>query len=122
MPRHRKYTVHLSDEDVQRLKKLVRDVKTPQAIRCRCQILLLLDLAHGQTYDYEECATVTGSCIATVSNTNKNVLHRWIGEVACLGKKGQFGQCQTQGLMGVQKQRSLRLPADLFRTAIADGH
>ena len=71
MPRHRKYTVHLSDEDVQRLKKLIRNVKTPQTIRCRCQILLLLDLAHGQTYDYEECATVTGSCIATVSNTVK---------------------------------------------------
>jgi transposase len=33
--------------------------------------LLLLDLAHGQTYDYEECATVTGSCVATVSNTVK---------------------------------------------------
>ena len=71
MPRRRKYTVQLSDEDVQRLKKIIRNVKTPQTIRCRCQILLLLDLAHGQTYDYEECATVTGSCIATVSNTVK---------------------------------------------------
>ena len=71
MPRRRKYTVQLSNEDVQRLKKIIRNVKTPQTIRCRCQILLLLDLAHGQTYNYEECATVTGSCIATVSNTVK---------------------------------------------------
>ena len=71
MPRHRKYTVHISDEDVHRLKKLVRCIKTPQTIWCHCQILLLLDLAHGQKYDYEECATVTVSCIATVSNTVK---------------------------------------------------
>ena len=71
MPRRRKYTVQLSNEDVQRLKKIIRNVKTPQTIRCRCQILLLLDLAHGQTYNYEECATVTGTCIATVSNTVK---------------------------------------------------
>lgn len=26
---------------------------------------------HGQTYDYEACASVTGSCVATVSNTVK---------------------------------------------------
>lgn len=46
-------------------------MKTSQTIRCRCPILLLLDLAHGQTYDYEECATVAGSCVATVSNMVK---------------------------------------------------
>ena len=71
MPRQRKYVVRLTDEDVQRLKKIIRNVKTSQTIRCRCQILLLLDLAHGQTCDYKECATVTGTCIATVSNTVK---------------------------------------------------
>ena len=72
MARHRKYVVKLSDEEVQRLKKIIRNVKTSQTIRSRCQILLLLDMAHGQTYNYEECATVTGTCIATVSNTVKN--------------------------------------------------
>lgn len=71
MARHRKYVVKLSDEEVQRLKKIIRNVKTSQTIRSRCQILLLLDMAHGQTYEYEECATVTGTCIATVSNTVK---------------------------------------------------
>lgn len=71
MARRRKYVVQLTDEDVQRLKKIIRNVKTPQTIRCRCQILLLLDLAHGQTSDYKECASVTGTCIATVSNTVK---------------------------------------------------
>lgn len=71
MPRRRKYAVYLTDEDVQRLKKIIRNGKTPQTIKCRCQILLLLDLAHGQTYNYKECATMTGSCVATVSNTVK---------------------------------------------------
>ena len=50
MARHRKYVVKLSDEEVQRLKKIIRNVKTSQTIRSRCQILLLLDMAHGQTY------------------------------------------------------------------------
>ena len=71
MARHRKYVVKLSDEEVQRLKKIIRNVKTSQTIRSRCQILLLLDMAHSQTYGYEECATVTGTCVATVSNTVK---------------------------------------------------
>ena len=71
MARRRKYVVELTDGDVQRLKKMIRNVKTPQTIRCRCQILLLLDLAHGQTCDYKECAIVTGTCVATVSNTVK---------------------------------------------------
>ena len=56
MARHRKYVVKLSDEEVQRLKKIIRNVKTSQTIRSRCQILLLLDMAHG---------------LATVSNTVK---------------------------------------------------
>ena len=46
MARHRKYVVKLSDEEVQRLKKIIRNVKTSQTIRSRCQILLLLDMAH----------------------------------------------------------------------------
>lgn len=71
MARPRKYTVNLTDEDVRRLKKIIRNTKTSQTIRCRCQILLLLDLSHGQKYEYEEIAAVTGSCITTVSNTVK---------------------------------------------------
>ena len=76
MARHRKYVVKLSDEEVQRLKKIIRNVKTSQTIRSRCQILLLLDMAHGQTYNYEECATVTGTCIATVSNLSSILIHK----------------------------------------------
>jgi len=71
MARPRKYTVRLTDDEVRQLKKVIRNTKTPQTIRCRCQILLLLDLSHGQSYEYEEIATVTGSCIATISNTVK---------------------------------------------------
>ena len=84
MPRRRKYTVHLSDEDVQRLKEIIRNGKTPPTIRCRCQILLLLDLAHGQTYGYKECADVTGSCIATVSNTVKTYCTNGLEKVLVL--------------------------------------
>lgn len=52
-------------------KKLIHHIKLSPTIRCRCPILPLIDLAYGQTCDYEECATVTGSCVATVSNTVK---------------------------------------------------
>ena len=102
MARHRKYVVKLSDEEVQRLKKIIRNVKTSQTIRSRCQILLLLDMAHGQTYNYEECATVTGTCVATVSNTVKKycteglekllILDRSINLLWCIS----FQTCQPK--------------------------
>ena len=38
-------------------------------MKCRCQILLDLDEAHGKDFTHEQAAKSTGVCIATVTNT-----------------------------------------------------
>ena len=117
MPRRRKYTVQLSDEDVQRLKKIIRNVKTPQTIRCRCQILLLLDLAHGQTYDHEECATVTGSCIATVSNTVKTYCTEGLEKLLVLNRNVNSDNARRK-VDGRAEAKIIEIACD----SVPDGH
>ena len=69
MPRPKKYTIALSDSECQELKKLIRNKKTSRTIKCRCQIILDLDEAHGKVPTYEQCAKMNGVCPATISNT-----------------------------------------------------
>ena len=69
MPRPKKYKIVLSDQECQDLKKLIHNKKTSRTIRCRCQIILDLDEAHGKVPTYEQCARMNGVCPATISNT-----------------------------------------------------
>ena len=69
MARKKKYNVTLSDEDVKELKSLIRKSSTSRTVKCRCQILLDLDDAHGKAFTHEQTAKSTGVCIATVTNT-----------------------------------------------------
>lgn len=68
MARKKKYNVTLSDDDVKKLKAIIRKDSSPKTVKCRCQILLDLDDAHGKPYTHEQAAKSNGVCIATVSN------------------------------------------------------
>ena len=68
MARPKKYIVSLSDDEVKRLKAIIKKKKTSRTLRCRCQILLDLDIAHGKTLTYEQCQKTNGVCKTTVSN------------------------------------------------------
>ena len=69
MARKKKYNVTLTDAEVEQLKALTRKGNTSRTVRCRCQILLDLDDAHGKAFTYEQTAKSTGVCMATVTNT-----------------------------------------------------
>ena len=69
MARKKKYNVILSDDDVKKLKAMIRKDSSPKTVKCRCQILLDLDDAHGKPYTHEQAAKSNGVCIATVTNT-----------------------------------------------------
>ncbi len=69
MARKKKYNVTLTDAEVERLKALIRKGNTSRTVKCRCQILLDIDDAHGKAFTYEQTAKSTGVCIATVTNT-----------------------------------------------------
>ena len=58
MPRERKYRVKLSDEQVKRLKAVMRNKATTLTVRNRCQILLDMDEAHGKQYLEEQAKVV----------------------------------------------------------------
>lgn len=69
MARPKKYIVRLTDDDVRRLKSLIRKKDTSRTIRCRCQIILDMDELHGGSVSHEQCAKSNGVCTATITNT-----------------------------------------------------
>ncbi len=71
MGRNKKYVISLTDDEVRRLKSVLRKKTTTRTLKCRCQILLDLDEAHGKQLTQEQCAKVNGVCRATVYNVIK---------------------------------------------------
>lgn len=71
MARPKKYNVSLADDEVKELKSIIRKKGTTRTVRCRCQILLDLDEAHGKLLTYEQTAKSNGVCISTVQNAAK---------------------------------------------------
>lgn len=47
MARPKKYIIKLTEDEFKELKSTIRKEKTSKTIRCRCQIILDLDEAHG---------------------------------------------------------------------------
>ena len=50
MGRNKKYVISLTDAEVRKLKSVKRKKTTTNTIKCRCQILLDLDEAHGKPF------------------------------------------------------------------------
>ena len=81
MARSKKYHINLTDKEFKQLKSLLRKSSTSRTVRCRCQILLDMDEAHGKLYTHEQCAKSNGVCIATVSNTIRHYIEEGIDSV-----------------------------------------
>ncbi len=71
MARPKKYQINLTDEEIKKLKSVIRKKETSKTVRSRCQILIDLDEAHGKVLTYEQCARSNGVCTATITNTVK---------------------------------------------------
>jgi hypothetical protein len=69
MARPKKYKIKLTDVELKKLKSVIRNKNTSKTIRCRCQILIDLDEAHGKILTHEQSAKSNGVCEATVANT-----------------------------------------------------
>lgn len=81
MARNKKYHINLTDKEFKQLKSLLRKSSTSRTVRCRCQILLDMDEAHGKLYTHEQCAKSNSVCIATVSNTIRHYIEEGIDSV-----------------------------------------
>lgn len=81
MTRLKKYNIHLSEEEREKLKAVIRKKLTSKTIRVRCQIILDLDDAHGKVLTHEQSAKSNGACIATVTNTVRKYIKGGIDAV-----------------------------------------
>jgi transposase len=71
MARPKKYTISLTDNELKKLKSVMRKKQTSKTLRSRCQIIIDLDEAHGKVLTHEQSAKTNCVCMATVTNTVK---------------------------------------------------
>lgn len=81
MARPKTYIIKLTENEVSELKSIIRNKKTSKTIRCRCQIILDLDEAHGKALTHEQSAKSNGVCVATVTNTVTKYINGGISAV-----------------------------------------
>ena len=84
MARPKTYHINLTEEEIKRLKSVIRKEGTSKTVRIRCQILIDLDEAHGKVLTYEQCARSNGVCTATIGNTVKLYTNGGIDAVVTL--------------------------------------
>lgn len=84
MARPKKYTINLSDEDLKKLKSIIKNKNTSRTVRCRCQVLIDLDEAHGKVLTHEQSAKSNGVCMSTISNIVKDYCNGGIDKVTTL--------------------------------------
>ena len=66
MARPKIYKIELTDYELKNLKSIIRKTKTSKTIRCRCQIIIDLDEAHGKVLTHEQAAKSNGVCLSAV--------------------------------------------------------
>lgn len=86
MGRNKKYVISLTDDEVRKLKSTLRKKTTTRTIKCRCQILLDLDEAHGKPSTQQQCVKSIGVCFATVHNVSKYYVDGGIENVLSVGR------------------------------------
>lgn len=72
MARPKKNHVQLSDSDVKRLKRTLKQKDTNQTAANRCRILLALDENHPPILSYAQCVDSYGVSKATISSVVKS--------------------------------------------------
>lgn len=81
MARPKKYVINLTEDEFKELKSTIRKKITSRTIRCRCQIIIDLDEAHGKVLTHEQSAKSNGVCLATVANTVAKYMNGGVGAV-----------------------------------------
>lgn len=80
------HVISLIDDELKALKSVIRKKSTTRTIKCRCQILICLDEAHGKQYTQEQCARSIGVCMATVYNVIKYYINGGIENALSVGR------------------------------------
>ncbi len=81
MARPKKYSIRLTENELKKLKSVIRKKETSKTIRSRCQLILDLDEAHGKILTHEQSTRSNGVCMAAVTNTVTKYIHGGIDAV-----------------------------------------
>lgn len=69
--RKKKYSVILTEDEIKKIKTIIRKKNTSKTVRTRCQIILDLDEAHGKQYTHEQISKINCTAMSTIHNTVK---------------------------------------------------
>ncbi len=86
MARPRKYNISLTDDELNKLKSVMRKKQTTKTVRNRCQIIIDLDTAHGKVLTHEQSAKTNCVCMATITNTVKLYSEKGIEGIITLNR------------------------------------
>jgi len=84
MSRIRKYIINLTDEELIKLKSIIKNKKSSKTLIRRCQVLIDLDEGHGKYMTNVQSAKSNGICLATVSNIVKDYVDGGVNNVITL--------------------------------------
>ena len=121
MGRNKKYVISLTDDEVRRLKSVLRKKTTTRTIKCRCQILLDLDEAHGKPSTHQQCVKSIGVCFATVHNVIKYYIDGGVEKEFYPSIEVSIRIMPVGKSMVARKQNSLKWPAAQSKKAVPDG-
>lgn len=86
MARPKTYHILLTDDELKKLKSVMRKKQTPKTIRNRCQIIIDLDEAHGKVLTHEQSAKTNCVCMSTVTNTVRLFSEKGIDGIISLNR------------------------------------
>ncbi|MDR1157787.1 MAG: helix-turn-helix domain-containing protein [Oscillospiraceae bacterium] len=96
MGRPKKYSITLSEEELQLLKSIIRKEGTSRTIRRRCQVLIDIDEAHGKVLTHEQSARSNGICMVTVGKTVKEYCEGGLDKVLTYNRNSNSDQARRK--------------------------
>jgi transposase len=81
-----KSIINLSDEEIAKLKKVIRNKTTSKTVLRRCQVLMDLDEGHRKAMTHAQAAKANAVSIATVTNIVKDYTDGGLGNTTSLSR------------------------------------
>lgn len=90
MARPKSYKISLTDAEFKMLKFVMYKKKTIKTVWSRCQIIIVLDEAHGKILTHEQSTKTNCVCMFTVTNTVKLYSEKGIEGITSLNCNVNF--------------------------------
>lgn len=96
MGRPKTHKVELTDDEVKRIRSMLKRNGTSDTLAGRCRILLALDERHPPVLTHAACAKAYGLCMATVANTARHFALEGIESVLKLRRSPKSDQARRK--------------------------